>query len=94
MENQATNIRTLNAFVKEAQAANEVGGYRLPPEVQRKRMERVIATKLTERQREYLGYCLAGESMQDVAKRLGVSPSTVCRTVHRAVRRARDYLQF
>ena len=89
-----SNSRTLNAFAREAAAADMVGGYRLPKEVQMRRLQLVIQTKLTDRQRQYLGSCLAGDSMSDVADKYGVSRSTVCRTVHRAIRRARDYLQF
>ena len=89
-----SNSRTLNAFAREAAAADMAGGYRLPKEIQKRRLQLVIQTKLTDKQRLYLGCCLAGDSMTDVAEKYGVSRSTVCRTVHRAIRRARDYLQF
>lgn len=94
MAKEAMTSRTLTAFSHEMAAADTVGGYRLPVEVQKRRLQRVLSTKLTDKQREYLGCCLEGNNMAEVAQKYGVSRSTVCRTVHRAIRRARDYLQF
>ena len=93
MEN-GSNSLTVTACAREAAAADMAGGYRLPKEIQKRRLQLVIQTKLTDKQRLYLGCCLAGDSMCDVAEKYGVSRSTVCRRVHRASRRARDYLLF
>ena len=68
---------------------------RLPAEVQRKRLHRVIRQELTEKQRiALIGYYFREMTIAEIAKEQGVCPSTVCRTLHRAEERIRRFLQY
>ena len=70
-------------------------GVRLPMEVQKKRVKRVIEEELTEAQREILLAYYFGELTQtQIAAQRGVNKSTVCRTLHRAENNLRKFLKY
>ena len=70
-------------------------GPRLPPEVQKKRMEQVIREVLTQREREVLLACYyGGKSQTALSRELGVNRSTVCRALKRAQAKLRRYLRY
>lgn len=59
------------------------------------RVRRVVDEELTERQREMVYmYYFQGMSMPDIAVTLGVSPSSVSRTIKRGRGRIRKYLKY
>ena len=68
---------------------------RLPREVQLQRMRHVIEHELTELQRALLcAVYFEGKSQKEVAQERGVSRSTVCRTLQRAVDRLQRFLRY
>ena len=70
-------------------------GIRLPKEVQKQRVNRVIMEELTPIQREVLiAYYIQEQTMTQIAKDRGVHKSTVCRTLHRAEAKLRRYLKY
>ena len=70
-------------------------GVRLPMEVQKKRVRRVIEEELTPAQREtLLAYYFGGQTQTQNALDRGVNKSTVCRTLHRAENRLRKFLKY
>ena len=70
-------------------------GIRLPKEIQKQRVNRVIMEELTEIQREVLiAYYIQEQTMTQIAKDRGVHKSTVCRTLHRAEAKLRRYLKY
>lgn len=70
-------------------------GLRLPPEIQIKRVKRVIANELTEVQREVLtAYYFEQKTIPAIAAERGVNKSTVCRTLHRAEAVIRQCLKY
>ena len=72
---------------------NEV--LRLPPEVQRKRLERVIREELTEKQRQTLiAYYFQEMDIPEIAAQRGVCKSTVSRTLRRAEAKLKRYLKY
>ena len=60
-----------------------------------RRVKLAVAEELTERQRElvYLHY-IEEKSMTEIAETLGISPSTVSRTLKRGRTRLRKYLKY
>lgn len=74
---------------------SEYADLRLPPEVQKRRINRVIRTELTDVQREVLlAVYFGGKSQTQIARERGVARSTVCRTLHRAEERLRRFLRY
>lgn len=70
-------------------------GLELPKEVQIKRILRVVENELTPRQQAYLtAYYFEELSPSEIARRWGVYPSTVVRTIQRAENRLRRYLKY
>ena len=70
-------------------------GPRLTPQVQMKRLQRVMDNELTPVQRKYLSdYFFEEMTMTEIARKHSVDPSTVCRTIQRAVRRCRRCLRY
>ncbi len=70
-------------------------GPRLPREVQLQRVKRVISEELTQLQRETLAaYYFQELSITEIARQRGVNKSTVCRTLHRAEKKLRQYLKY
>lgn len=68
---------------------------RLPPQIQKKRIHRVIQEELTPAQREVLiAYYFQDMNMTQIAAQRGVNKSTVCRTLRRAEERLRRYLRY
>ena len=68
---------------------------RLPPQIQKKRIHRVIQEELTPAQREVLiAYYFQELSIPEIARERGVNKSTVCRTLHRAERRLQILLKY
>ena len=68
---------------------------RLPYPVQQKRLRRVIREELTEVQRQVLlAYYFRELTITQIAQERGVNKSTVCRTLHRAERRLKQYLKY
>ena len=70
-------------------------GRRLPRDVQLERVRRVIREELTELQRQTLmAYYFQEQTITQIARDRGVNKSTVCRTLHRAEKKLRDYLKY
>ena len=70
-------------------------GLELPKEVQIQRMLRVMEEELTEKQRAYLAaYYFDELRPSQIARRYGVSRSTVTRTLRRAEDRLRRHLIY
>ena len=70
-------------------------GPRLPREMQLKRVQRVIKEELTPLQREVLvAYYFQEQTITQIAKERGVNKSTVCRTLHRAEKKLRRFLDY
>ena len=70
-------------------------GIRMPKEIQKQRVHRVIMEELTPIQREVLiAYYIQEQTMTDIARDRGVHKSTVCRTLHRAEAKLRRYLKY
>ena len=70
-------------------------GIRLPKEVQKQRVQRVIMEELTEIQREVLlAYYIHDQTIPQIAESRGVHKSTVSRTLHRAEGKLRRYLRY
>lgn len=60
-----------------------------------KHVRTCMSEELTERQRELIElYYLEGRSMSEIAKMLGVCPSTVSRTVKRGRERIRKFFRY
>jgi RNA polymerase sigma factor (sigma-70 family) len=70
-------------------------GPRLSPAAQMRRLRRVMEAELTEKQRAYMeAYFFQDQKMRQIAKTYGVAPSTVCRTLQRAVYKCRRSLKY
>ena len=70
-------------------------GIRLPKEIQRKRVHRVIEEELTPLQREALiAYYIQGQTIPEIARDRGVQKSTISRTLHRAEEKLRRFLKY
>lgn len=70
-------------------------GPRLPREVQARRLRKVIEHELTEKQREVLmSYYFQNKTMAQIARERNVNRSTVCRVLHRAEERVRQFLRY
>ena len=70
-------------------------GIRLPKEIQKQRVNRVIMEELTPIQRKVLiAYYIQEQTMTQIAQDRGVHKSTVCRTLHRAEAKLRRYLKY
>lgn len=68
---------------------------RLPPQIQLRRIRRVMAAELTDMQRLVLeAVYFSGKSQAEIAQERGVCRSTVCRTLHRAEQRLRRFLRY
>lgn len=73
----------------------EMCSVRLPREVQKKRLQRVIREELTENQRQVLlSYYYRRMTLEAIARERGVNKSTVCRTLKRAEGRLRRFLKY
>ena len=70
-------------------------GLRLPPQVQLKRVKKVIENELTPCQRQVIiAYYFQQKTLPQIAQEQQVNKSTVCRTLHRAEARLRKYLKY
>lgn len=70
-------------------------GPRLPREVQRQRVSRVIQEELTPLQREtLLAYYIQEQTIPEIARARGVNKSTVSRTLRRAEAKLRKILRY
>ena len=70
-------------------------GLRLPAEVQLQRVNRVIFEELSPCQREILlAYYFQQKTIPQIAQERQVNKSTVCRTLHRAEHRLRQFLKY
>ena len=68
---------------------------RLPPQIQLKRVKKVMEKELTPLQREVLeAVYFLGKSQSSIALERGVNRSTVSRTLHRAEQRLRRFLRY
>ncbi len=66
-----------------------------PPQVQIRRMRRIIQTELTDLQRQaIMGVYFQGKTIGDIARERGVNKSTVCRTLKRGEAKLKRYLQY
>ena len=69
--------------------------FRLPKKLQQQRLHQVIREELTPLQREtLLAYYFQDLTMSQIAKKRGVNKSSVCRTLHRAEEKVRQFLRF
>ena len=67
----------------------------LPPEVQLRRVQQIIRQELTDLQREALvGIYFQGLTITQIARRRGVCPSTVYRTLKRGEQKLRRFLTY
>ena len=74
---------------------DDISSIRLPKKVQRQRLWRVIDEELTPIQREVLiAYYFQDQNMTQIARERGVHKSTVCRTLHRAEKKLRQFLKY
>ena len=70
-------------------------GLELPPEIQIRRILRVMEQELTEKQRAYLyAYYFEEQSPSQIGRRYGVHRSTVTHTLRRAEERIRRFLTY
>ena len=70
-------------------------GRRIPREVQKERVRRVIREELTELQRyTILAYYFENKTLLQIAEERNVNKSTVCRTLQRAEQKLRRFLQY
>ncbi len=70
-------------------------GIRLPPDVQLKRLRRVMEQELTELQRQTLAaYYFEQQNIVQIAAARGVNKSTVSRTLRRAESKLRRLLKY
>ncbi len=70
-------------------------GARGDRQVQLRRMKKIITHALTPLQQQVLmDYYFYQQTIPQIARSRGVQKSTVCRTLHRAEARLRQYLQF
>lgn len=70
-------------------------GARLDRQVQIRRVRQVMERELSPRQRQVVeGVFYERLSQAELARRLGVNRSTVCRTLHRAAERMRRCLEY
>ena len=70
-------------------------GLRLPPQVQLKRVKKVIENELTPCQRQVIiAYYFQQKTLPQIAQEQQVNKSIVCRTLHRAEARLRKYLKY
>ena len=68
---------------------------RLPPQVQKERMYRVMQQELTEKQRRAVeDYYLRGLRLSEMAALYGVNKSTVSRTLRRGMDKLRRFLRY
>lgn len=70
-------------------------GNRLPKQIQKQRIERVVREELTALQRETLiAYYFQGQNIPQIARKRGVCKSTVSRTLRRAEEMLRRCLTY
>ena len=70
-------------------------GPRLPPQVQMKRLRRVIEKELTQKQREVIvAYYFQDMTIPEIAAQRGVQKSSVSRCLRRAEKRVRRCLRY
>ncbi len=68
---------------------------RIPDNIQRQRLHRLIREELTEKQRiTLIAYYFQQLSIPEIARQQGINKSSVCRTLHRAEERLRRFLQY
>lgn len=68
---------------------------RLPLQVRRERLLRVMANELTEKQRRAVeDYYLHGKRIPEMAREYGVNKSTVSRTLRRAMGKLRRFMKY
>lgn len=85
LESKRLEYEALQEFISLVYAGGTLG----------RRVKLAVAEELTERQREliYL-YYVEEKSMTEIAESLGLSPSTVSRTLKRGRTRLRKYLKY
>ena len=67
----------------------------LPPDVQLRRLQRIIREELTQLQRDAIvGVYFQGKTMAQIAEERNVCKSTVYRTLKRAEAKLRRYLKY
>lgn len=67
----------------------------LPPEVQLKRMRRILQEELTDLQREAIvGVYFQNRSLSAIARERGVNRSTVLRTLRRGENKLRKFMKY
>ena len=70
-------------------------GIRMPKEIQKQRVQRVIMEELTPIQREVMtAFYFEHKSMAQISRERGVHRSTICRTLQRGERRCRRCLKY
>lgn len=85
LENKRLEFEALQEFIGLVYAGGSLG----------RRVKLAVAEELTERQRELIFlYYIEEKSMTEIADSLGISPSTVSRTLKRGRTRIRKYLKY
>ena len=70
-------------------------GIRLPPEVQKKRVQWALQEALTPLQREtVIAYYIMEKTVTQIARERGVNKSTVSRALKSAEKKLRNYLKY
>ena len=70
-------------------------GLRLPPQVQLKRVKKVIENELTPCQRQVIiAYYFQQKTLPQIAQEQQVNKSTVCRTLQRAEKKLQKFLKY
>ena len=88
--------RTSNAISRAVREVNagSFSDIRLPANVQKLRVARVIENELTEKQRSCVVRVFQGQTLTEISKADGVSLSTTSRTFHRGMKRLRRFLRY
>lgn len=78
----------------EAVLNGEFSDIRLPPDVQKARVAKVLQNELTPTQRSCVVRAMNGQTLSSIATEDGVCLSTVSRNFHRGMDRLRRFLRY
>ena len=78
----------------EAVMRGDFSDIRLPPDVQKARVTKVLNSELTAKQRSCVLRAMQGQSLSSIAREDGVCLSTVSRNFHRGMKRLQRFLRY